>query len=221
MTSRGGAFIVVEGIDGVGKTSQVDRIFNYLVDKLNLGRVIRTKDLGGSKLGEILRKTMYEEVPIASMAPGVVDLLFLAGHVQNWHIIVKPALDHGLVVVSDRWWYSQFAYGAHRSTDPRAQTAYASMRGGDADVLIFLYGDPKILLARANARKDSTKHQHQKPWNFTDTQAKVAETYMKRYNQAPEWCPINVGERSEDEVWELVKPVVDDLLQRKHIDARQ
>ena len=68
-----GTFIVFEGIDGCGKTTQVNRALLYLRQKFGCEQVRATKDLGGSLLGGELRKIVYEKVLPKDMAPGVLD----------------------------------------------------------------------------------------------------------------------------------------------------
>lgn len=215
--TRRGAFIVVEGVDGCGKTSQVKRIGDYLEDLLGPSQVVRTKDLGGSLLGECLREIMYHKVPPKDMARGVLDLIFLAGHVQNWHTLVEPALIEGKVVVSDRFFYSQMAYGPYRNAHPDAQEAYHRMHGGHANLLLFLSGDPKVLFDRANARSDAAVHQHRKAWNYVDVQENIRDEYRKLYSKLPEWCEVAVDKMTEEQVWTVVKWHVDKLLMERGV----
>lgn len=203
--------MVLEGIDGAGKTTQVARVVDYLCQLLGDDKVVRTQDLGGSPLGESLKKIMYEVVPPRDMAPCVLDLVFLAGHVQNWHKLVKPAMDEGKVVVSDRWWLSQFAYARGREHDDDAMELYDKKKGAWPNLTIFLYGDPAVLLGRANARPDSGSHQKQKDWNKVDAQSRVICAYFELYQHRPGWSPILVDDLSIDQVWSEVK----DLLLRE------
>lgn len=204
-----GIFIVFEGIDGCGKTTQVNRALLYLRLKFGLDAVKATKDLGGSLLGEELRKIMYEKVPPKDMAPGVLDLIFLAGHVQNWKTLVEPWLAEDKIVVSDRWWPSQFAYGPERGWDERVAELYEEMRGPWPDLCIFLYGDPHALLARANARPNAEVHQRRKAWNDPEKQMRVGQRYFDLYGHKPGWSPICVDGKSEEQVWIEVQHYLD------------
>jgi dTMP kinase len=215
-----GKLIAIEGTDGVGKTTQFNRIRMYLGGGPTPGLfepkdVAFSKDLGGSKLGEELRRIMYEVVPTKDMAHGVVDLLFLAGHVQNWKTRIEPWLKEGKIVVSDRWWLSQFAYGPYRGWHPKVARLYDEMKGAWPDLTIFLYGDPYEMLKRANARADSATHQSQKAWNDADKQSNVLAEYFKLYGGRPGWCPINVGGKGIDAVWEEVRAAIDVCICRR------
>jgi dTMP kinase len=212
-----GAFIVFEGIDGVGKTTQVNRTCVYLRKLFGIERVERTKDLGGSELGEQLRGIMYNRVSPAEMAPGVLDLLFLAGHLQNWHTLVQPWLKEGKLVVSDRWWLSQFTYTAVRNFDPDVQNLYWRKKGDWPDLVVFLHGDPETLIARANARADAASHQLQKPWNDARKQAIVCERYFNMYQHLRGWCPILVTGKDEESVWTDVRAALFEMLKEKKL----
>jgi dTMP kinase len=202
-------FIVFEGIDGSSKTTQVNRTVAYLRSKFGIDQVETTKDLGGSLLGEKLREIMYKVVPPKDMAPGVLDLMFLTGHVQNWKTLVEPWLALGKIVISDRWFPSQFAYGPERGWDERVAKLYSEMKGDWPDLTIFLYGDPHILLGRANARANAGVHQHRKAWNDAEKQVKVGQKYFDLYGKMKGWFPICVDGKSEDQVWTEVQAIVD------------
>lgn len=200
-----GFFIVFEGIDGCGKTSQVSRTVEYLKDKFSDVQVESLRELGGSSLGEKLREIMYKHVPPKDMAPGVLDLLFLMGHVQNWWEVVQPSLTQGKIVVSDRWWLSQFAYAAGRDFDPRVNELYEKLKGGWPDLTIFLYGNPHELFKRANSRSDAKSHQKIKTWNDAEKQKLVSDRYFQLYENMSGWIPICVDGKNENEVWLEIK----------------
>ena len=204
-----GTFIVFEGIDGVGKTTKVNRAVEYLRSKFGIDQVETTKDLGGSLLGEELRKIMYEKVPPKDMAPGVLDLIFLAGHVQNWKTLVEPWLAEGKIVVSDRWYLSQFAYGPERGWNERVAKLYSEMHGCWPDLTIFLYGDPHVVLARANARADASVHQHRKAWNDPEKQLRIGQRYIDLYAGLRGWCAIDIDGKDEEQVWLEVQHAID------------
>lgn len=206
-----GKFVVIEGIDGVGKTTQINRAIKHYSEILG-DQLVSTKDLGGSKLGEALREILYKVVPSSDMAFGVLDLLFLAGHVQNWHTLVKPAISTGKFVISDRWWFSQFAYGPVRGAHPDVEDTYTKMKGGWPDLLIYMHGDPYELVARANARADANVHQKKKTWNDAELQLRVHQKYIELFSRYKGFCSICVDEKNPDDVWQEIKEAIDDLL---------
>ena len=204
--------IVFEGIDGVGKTTQVKRSVKYLVDRRGGDLVRESKDLGGSTLGEELRRIMYEVVPPRDMAPGVLDLIFLTGHLQNWHKRVKPWLLEGRTVVSDRWWLSQFAYMVAREYDVNVAELFHKLRGPWPTVCIYMWGDPAVLNKRANERPDATKHQKQKPWNYVDLQLRVHDQFRRLYSGMPGWKEVCVDGKDEDTVCLEIQRILDEAI---------
>lgn len=200
--------IVFDGIDGSGKTSQIDRTVSYLRQKRGPSEVVVNKEPGTTKLGLAIREILYEKVPMKDLAPGVIDLLFLASHIQNWKTVVMPAILDGKFVVSDRFWYSQEAYGTQRVIPPPISRAYEKCRGMHADLLIFLHGDVKVLVDRANARTSET-HQKAKTWNDYQTLSDIQGAFFNKFAHLKEWRPISVDGKNPDQVWEEVRAILD------------
>lgn len=102
-----GLFISFEGIDGVGKTTQVEALRNHLQ---SLGReVVVTREPGGTELGKSLRKILLHGSFVASRTEA---LLFAADRAQHVAEIIRPALNRGAVVITDRYIDSSLAYQA-------------------------------------------------------------------------------------------------------------
>lgn len=201
-------FIVVESQDGGGKGTMTPRIVEYLRNQFGHDTVVQTKEPGGTPLGDEVREILFKRIGIKSMATGVVDCLFLASHLQNWRTVVEPALQAGKIVVSDRWFYSQFAYATQREVPHQLATAYRECHGAEADLLLFLHGSAKILLARANSRVAET-HQDSKPWNDAIVQDKVRDAYIELFSHMASFYPICVDDKDIEEVWAEVKVAVD------------
>ena len=108
-----GKFIVFEGIDGCGKTTQINELAKLLknldlIPKKN--KLIITREPGGTKLGESLRslllKTSKENIP----KPITELLLYAADRAQHINQIIQPSLKRGDWVISDRYSGSTIAY---------------------------------------------------------------------------------------------------------------
>ena len=107
MSDRSGRFVVLEGPDGGGKTTQAARLSTWLD---SIGReVVACRDPGGTALGDCLRTLLKDrsEIAIGMMAE---MLLFMAGRAQLIAEVVRPALDRGAVVVGDRYLLSNVVY---------------------------------------------------------------------------------------------------------------
>jgi dTMP kinase len=107
-----GAFVVFEGGDGVGKTTQVDRLCAWLAERGY--EVVRTFEPGDSAVGAAIRRIVLDPAT-GEMSPRAEALLYAADKAQHLHAVVEPALRRGAVVVCDRYVDSMLAYqGAGR-----------------------------------------------------------------------------------------------------------
>ncbi|MBQ9441182.1 MAG: dTMP kinase [Alphaproteobacteria bacterium] len=100
-------FIVFEGGEGSGKSTQVKLLYEYL--KANGYKVIVTREPGGTKIGEQLR-TILLQGKIDKMNTITEALIFLAARSDNWEKIIKPALKNNIIVICDRFQDSTLAY---------------------------------------------------------------------------------------------------------------
>lgn len=112
MSTAGGVFIVFEGGDGVGKTTQVDLLCAWLA---NAGhQVVKTFEPGDSPVGAMIRRIVLDPAT-GEMSPRAEALLYAADKAQHIFSVVRPALQRGAVVVCDRYVDSMLAYqGAGR-----------------------------------------------------------------------------------------------------------
>src|ERR1700730_16197149 len=101
-----GMLIVIEGIDGAGKSTLAKSLADILTTQGNT--VLLTKEPGGSQLGKQLR-TILQNQPIP-ITPIAEYLLFAADRAQHIEQVVKPALERGAIVISDRMGDSSLAY---------------------------------------------------------------------------------------------------------------
>lgn len=102
----GGLFISFEGIDGVGKSTQLDLLVQFLNEQ---GRTVcRTLEPGGTDLGREIRELLLHRK--GEVAPRAEALLFAADRAHHVATVVRPALERGEVVVTDRYLDSSVAY---------------------------------------------------------------------------------------------------------------
>lgn len=112
MSTPGGLFIVFEGGDAVGKTTQVDRLCQTLVDQGH--DVVRTFEPGDSAVGIRIRQILLDPAT-GDLSPRAEALLYAADKAHHLFAVVQPALARGAVVVCDRYVDSMLAYqGAGR-----------------------------------------------------------------------------------------------------------
>ncbi len=106
-----GLFISFEGIDGVGKSTQIDLLEEYL--KAQGKTVVRTMEPGGTDVGVEIRKILLHHR--GALAPRSEAALFAADRAHHVQSKINPALDRGEIVITDRYFDSSVAYqGAGR-----------------------------------------------------------------------------------------------------------
>ena len=110
MTTMRPRFFSLDGVDGVGKSTQLDLFCAWLSDRGH--SVVRCRDPGGTKLGESLRKLLLEHSEIAIAARSEA-LLYMASRAQLVQEVIRPALRAGQFVVSDRFLLANVAYQGH------------------------------------------------------------------------------------------------------------
>jgi dTMP kinase len=146
-----GLFISFEGIDGVGKSTQADLLENWLIGEGK--QVVRTLEPGGTDVGVEIRKILLHHK--GDLAPRAEAALFAADRAHHVASKIRPALDAGKIVITDRYFDSSVAYqGAGRDlsrTEVRDLSLWAV--GGllpDLTVLLDLPAD------QARARRNSS-----------------------------------------------------------------
>ena len=139
-----GRFISFEGIDGAGKTTQIDGLERLI--RAAGHEVVRTREPGGTPLGEKIRGLLLTD----EMTPRTETLLFFAARCEHAEKVIKPALERGAWVLSDRFTDATYAY----------QTGGKGMKGEDVEALEAwtLAGfAPDVTVLRAAARSVRAK----------------------------------------------------------------
>src|SRR5690242_2305786 len=96
-----GLFITLEGGEGSGKSTLMQRLYDELT-KLGY-EVIKTREPGGSPLGEKIRELLLHHDPSVGIGAQAELLLFLAARAQHIEELIKPALQAGKIVLCDRF----------------------------------------------------------------------------------------------------------------------
>jgi len=149
-----GKFIVFEGGEGTGKSTQVKLLYEALLERKM--DVIKTREPGGSAGAEKIRDLLVRGDPDQWDALTEATL-FLSARREHVECVIKPALAQGKWVICDRYHdstiaYSSFGEGVERS---KLDQLYKILIGDfEPDLVILLDIDPKIGLARAHSRHD-------------------------------------------------------------------
>jgi dTMP kinase len=144
--------IVIEGIDGCGKSTQAGLLAERLAAA---GReTLRLREPGGTALGEALRRILLDP---ATKAGAEAELfLYLSARAQLCREVIAPALARGAWVVLDRFWHSTVAYqGYGLGLDPQRIRAAVELAvaGVKPDVALWLRLDPAEAARRRTANR--------------------------------------------------------------------
>jgi dTMP kinase len=148
-----GLFITFEGIDGCGKTTQLNLLAEYLKSKGN--EVLITREPGAKGLGEKIREILLNYD--GEVSSNCEAFLFLADRAQHIDTIVKPAIESGKIVLCDRHTDSTIAYqGYGRGVDLEQLKLLNNLAtSGFKPDLTFIFDlDVKTALSRVGKSKD-------------------------------------------------------------------
>jgi len=148
-----GKFIVVEGMEGAGKSSAIDVVCKSLSDSGI--EYINTREPGGTPLAEQLRALVKSAEHQETVTQQTELFLMYAARSQLLENVIKPALAKGIWVVGDRHDMSSQAYqGGGRGIASSTMEAMAqiTLSGFKPDLTVYLDIDPKVGLSRAKAR---------------------------------------------------------------------
>ncbi len=149
-----GMFITLEGGEGAGKSTLMQRLFDALLRE-GLS-VMKTRAPGGSPLGAKIRSLLLHEKKEAISARAEL-LLFLADRAQHVDEVIKPALQKGQIVLCDRFNDSTIAYqgGArHLGIEEVKKLCQFACAGLEPDLTFYLDLDPKMGFMRLKGEKD-------------------------------------------------------------------
>jgi dTMP kinase len=153
-------FVVFEGGEGVGKTTQIGLAARWLAAKYGDDRILTTRAPGGTPLGSSIRRLLLDnsaspEDETITIVPMAELLLYGADRAQHVRETIEPALNAGKIVLCDRFSASTIAYqGYGRGLDLAAiQTIDRLATGGIVpDLTIWLDLDVELALARVRSR---------------------------------------------------------------------
>ncbi|MBI4949176.1 MAG: dTMP kinase [Deltaproteobacteria bacterium] len=149
-------FITFEGVEGCGKSTQIALLRDYIAKKGLEALTIR--EPGGTAIGEAIRQILLDSK--SEIGPMAELLLYEACRAELVLMVIRPALEAGKVVISDRFMDSTVAYqGFGRGLDIKAIDRLNKLAVGEAvpDLTILLDCDPEAGLRRALARIENGK----------------------------------------------------------------
>jgi dTMP kinase len=180
MSTRG-KFVTLEGIEGVGKSTQCEPLAEML--RARGIRVTVTREPGGTALGEAVRRVLLDP-SLPDMAPLTELLLMFSARAEHIARVIEPALERGDWVLCDRFTDATYAYqGGGRGLDTKLiQTLEALVQKSLRPDFTLLFDAPiEIALSRAKSRGASDRFEQEQVAFFQRVQA----VYHERARNAP------------------------------------
>jgi len=201
-----GRFIVVEGIDGSGKSTVAARVAAELARR---GRkVLRTREPGGTPLGEKIRELLLD-AKNSEMLPFTELFLYMASRAQLVDEVIRPSLRKGIDVVCDRYYYSTAAYqgAAGRVGIPIVLSVAEKIAKFERpDLVALLDLDPAVAHRREGIRDDRVESKG------LEYQKKVRAGFLQMAKRDRRRVRVIDANRPADVVYEDVKKAVDRVL---------
>jgi dTMP kinase len=205
-----GLYIALEGPEGAGKTTQLRRLAARL---RSLGlQVVETREPGGTAVGEAVRALLLD--PRGHLSAEAEMLLFAAARAQLVREVVRPALDRGQVVLSDRSVYASLAYqGFGRGLDVEVVRRVNEVAtAGLLPDLVVLLDLPVEEGLRRDAEGPGARAADRIEGEDVEFHRRVREGFLRLSREEARIRVVPAGddpERVEARIWEEVRAVLE------------
>lgn len=210
ITSKHGLFITLEGIEGVGKSTQIKFIQNYLTTK-HIPNIV-TREPGGTPIAEAIRRILLNPQEHEELLTKDSELLLLfAGRSQHIEHIIKPALAKKTWVICDRFTDASYAYqggGRGESSEKIAFLEKWIQHGLYPDCVLLLDAPVDAALQRTKNRGKPDRIEAEEHDFFE----RVRETYLKRAKKFPERYKVIDANLTVEKVQDQIKQILDSMV---------
>ena len=213
--ARKGLFLTIEGIEGVGKSTAVKFIQQYLTTHQQA--FIVTREPGGTGIAEQIRHVLLTPNPEETLAPEAELLLMFAARAQHITHVIEPALSTGCWVVSDRFVDASYAYqgGGRRLNIEQIKTLDHWVVKTHPQATILLDAPPEIGLMRAKHRGPQDRIEQEK----LDFFERVREGYLQRAKEDSQRFVVIDATQPLESVHLEMKMLLDKLLRDWNTNA--
>lgn len=209
MSSGKGIFVVLEGGEGAGKSTQMERLKEWLAKEYPDRDVLFTREPGGSPWADKVRALITS--PDCGEANGMAMMgLFIAARADHIEKTVLPALRAGKVVICDRYISSTYAIQVMGQEMPELEGLFDAHLAlvPAADLTIVIEVNPEVTMERVASRGEQS-HFDARDAGF---HARVRDGYRKFIEKSGWKAEFVDGNRSRDEVWLDVQKAVTSVL---------
>lgn len=200
-----GLFIVFEGGDGAGKTTQIEKLAQYLKTKNK--EVVVTREPGGTVMGKSIRDWLLEQTEV-EVDPKSEALLFAADRAHHMYTVIRPALAASKIVIGDRHIDSSVAYqGVARNLgiENIKNISLWAVDGILPDLIVVLDIDVEVGQSRLN-RKDRLDRESK------EFHEKVNKAYLTLAAQNPEKYLVINAQLPIEEIANQIQSRVEKLI---------
>ena len=179
----GGAFITFEGLDGCGKSTQMEKLAAAL--RAAGHEVVTTREPGGTAIGERIRELLLDSRTLGLDAKTELALMF-AARAQHVEQVIRPALEAGKIVLSDRFTDSSEAYqgGGRKLGTERVLALHRALCGDlQPQLTILLDCEPARSVGRARRRNRDHRHNGADENRFERENQKFFERVRQAYRE--------------------------------------
>tara|TARA_B100001250_G_scaffold414265_1_gene451603 strand:- start:1022 stop:1642 length:621 start_codon:yes stop_codon:yes gene_type:complete len=202
-----GSFITLEGIEGAGKSTMVNFIEDFLIKAGH--EVIKTREPGGTKIGEQIREILLKNEN-NNLTADTELLLMFAARVQHLNEIIAPALSLGKTILCDRFIDASYAYqgGGRGIAVSRIKLLEKWMQPDISPDLTLLFDlDVSVGIARTKKRSKPDRFEQEKSIFFE----KVRDCYLKRAEDEPNRFHIINSELPLQKVEDEIAAILSEL----------
>lgn len=203
-----GVFIVVDGIDGSGKSEIVKMLHNYLFSKHKKHRILTTREPTHGKYGSRIRKMLREEKNPESSSKKLLSL-FVKDRQEHLKITIEPFLKNSgknetNIVICDRYYYSTIAFQSAQGLNIK-ELISKNRHFRKPDIALILDVNPSVALERIGHRKKEKFEQ-------LEFMKKIRANFLKLPKLLKDNIKIIDSNKSLNVVFESIKKEVDKML---------
>jgi len=206
-----GFLITMEGPDGGGKTTQMELLCDWL---RQIGmEVVQTREPGGTPIADKIRELLLDNSH-CEMTARTEALLYMAARAQHTAELIRPALERGAAVISDRYSDSTLVYQGVARGLSTSDLAWLNRFATDAlepDLTLLLDGEAERLSARIADRGNQDRLESE----GLDFQRKVRMGFLALAKESPARVKVIDADHPVDVVWKSIEIRIRDFLMKR------